>query len=1141
MFMKKLSCGVSTAAILMVAATAVHAQETTGSIRGRVTDVNGVPAANATVTIVHQPTGTSATTVADGNGFFTARGLRVGGPYTVSASGAAGQGVVQLGAINVGDPANADVVVYAAATELEEVVVSGQRFANDFGAGSASNYGADTIQSLPSISRDLKDTARLDPFATIDPSNEDALSFAGVATRLNQLTVDGIRQNDEFGLNNNGYPTQRSPISLDAVQSVNVSAAPFSVINNGFIGGSINAVTKSGTNSFSGSAFYEKSDDSMLGDRYWGYDNRSRINNVPNPAFGYNNRIPYNRVFDEKTWGVTLGGPIVRDTLFFFLSYEKFESQFSLNEGPEDAGFSNPIPRITTDAVDTFRAFTKTRYNYDPGSYVSVAPPVEDEKYLAKFDWNINDQHRLALTFQETQGSSFNGSTSSAFINGGSTTQPRLALETSQWLKDERLTTWNAQLNSQWTDAFSTELRVGYKETETTSLPVGGLSVGQVTVRVASLPGVTAGSGTPEIQFGADNFRHDNYLYSENKNAELIARYNWGAHDFMAGLRTERRDFLNVFVQQSLGQWTFNSWEDFQAGRVSSLSIRGVVDPAGGQVPASFGTARNGAVEFGYDVNSVYAEDTWQTTDDLRLTFGLRYDWFGMDDRPVRNANFATRNGFDNTANLDGRDLLMPRFGFNWTPGDWTVSGGIGRFSAIGTNVQIGNPFGNDGARITAARCTSLPVDGVTDLTKVPAGANCTFTPGDGSVVALDPNFEIPSAWKYNLTVGRDFYLPLIEDFRLQADFLYNQFENALYYTDLLANEIGRAHDGRPVYAQRPLVSVQPLAFDLLLSNLDDGGYSSSVALSAQKNWSEGVLEGLEVRTAYTYTEAEDGNPMTSSQPDSSYVRFASADHNNPVLATSDYEIRHRFSVNAHWARDLFGDNETSINVFAQRRSGLPFSYVFHNSQDRDRLQDNDFGNAIPQSYSGALGTSNQLFYVPKVDPTTGLVTATSDPNIVYSGSNLTSSQVINLADFNAFLQNTGLIKYAGGIAPRNAFRSASVTTVDLRLSQEISVPYMPTGKVKLYMDIENFGNLINEKWGVLEQYPFYRGVGTVVLQCRNATNTASASCGDTGAVYQYSQLQSAGSGPLAGEARRPSAQLPAATWQVKLGARFEF
>ncbi len=1118
----------------MLVASAVYAQETTGAIRGRVLTADGAGVAAATVTITHEPTGTSVTTVSDSSGFYTARGLRVGGPYTISAGGAGGQGSSQLSAIGVADAASADVTVYSGAASLDDVVVTGaRRFANDFGAGSASNYGADTIQSLPSISRDLKDVARLDPFATIDPSNEDALSFAGTNTRLNQLTVDGIRQNDEFGLNGNGYPTQRSPISIDAVQAVNVSVAPFSVINNGFIGGAINAVTKSGTNSLSGSAFYEMSDDSMLGDRYWGYDNRTRVDGATNPGFGFNNLIPYRRIFEETTWGATLGGPIIQDTLFFFLSYEKFESQFSLDEGPTDGGFTTDIPRITPTAIANFRTGTQARYGYDTGSYVDAAPPVNDEKYLAKIDWNINDDHRLAVTYQETTGTSFNGSSTSAFSNGSSVTQPRVGLESTQWVKDERLTTYNAQLNSQWSPNFSTELRYAYKETETDSRPVGGLTVGQVTVNVADLPGVLAGTGTPQIQFGADNFRHDNYLYSESTVFEAIGRYNLNSHDFLFGIRNERRDFLNVFVAQSLGTWAFSSYANFLAGNASSLFIRGAVNPTGGTVPATFGSARSGAVEFGYDLASLYAEDNWQATDDLRISFGLRYDLFSMDDTPTRNANFVSRQGFENTANIDGNDLIMPRLGFNWTPGEWTVSGGIGLFSAIGTNVQIGNPFGNDGARITNAVCAPGSLNGITSLTAPPAG--CTFTPGNGNVVALDPDFETPSAWKYNLTVSRDFSLPFIEDFRLQGDVIYNQFQDALYYTDLRARVIGTAPDGRPVYGRTTTGTIGANEFDLLLTNLDEGGHSVSAAFTAQKSWDEGVFEGLEVRSTYTYTEAEDGNPLTSSQPDSSYVRFASSDHNNPVLATSDYEIRHRFSTNVSWARQLWGDNETSVNLFAQRRSGLPYSFVYHSS--RTGNFDNDFGNAVPQSYSGAFGTSNQLFYVPATDAS-GVVTATSDPRITYTGINLTA--------FNQFLNNTGLIKYAGSIAPRNAFRSAAITTVDVRLSQELPVPFVPTGKVKLYMDIENFGNLINRSWGVTEQYPFYRGVGTVVLACQTPGGVGT-SCATPGAVFNYSQLQTpnATSGlsndALAGEARRPQAILPNSTWQIKIGARFEF
>lgn len=1105
--------------LALSAAGAAYAQETTGAVRGLVTDADGHAIAGATVVVRHVPTGASATVVTNENGVYSARGLRVGGPYAITAAAAQGQAEERISGIGVGDAAEVNVAI-GGSTTVDEVVVAASRVPDQFGAGSSSNISARQIAATPSISRDIKDVARLDPFAmVIDPSNDDAFGFAGMSNRLNQLTVDGMRQNDEFGLNNNGYPTQRSPISMEAIQAVNVSIAPFSVINNGFIGGSVNAVTKSGGNQFSGSLFYENSNDSMIGDHYYGWDNRSSSS-----TFGQRAEVPYQRVFDETVWGASLGGPILKDRLFFFGAYEKFESTFSLDEGPQGAGFSTEIPRITPQAIATFREATKARYGYDPMSYVGAAPPVQDEKWIGKIDWNITDKHRLALTYQETQGTSFNGNTGQITVGGDSLTQPRVGLESSQYTKDERLTTYSGQLNSQWTQDFSTELRVSYKETETTQIPLGGLSVGQVTVNVADLPGVTTGSGTPQIQFGADNFRHDNYLYSENTNAELIARYHLGNHDFLAGARTEKREFLNVFVAQSLGTWTFDSYANFLAGNASRLDLKGAVDPNGGTVPATFGTARNGAVSFGYNLNSAYIEDTYTATEDLRLTGGVRYDWFTMKDRPVFNANFLSREGFPNTGNLDGLSLVMPRLGFDWTPGDWRITGGLGRFSAIGTNVQVGNPFGNDGARITNAVCPAGALNGITDLTKAPAG--CTFTPGSGNVVSLDPAFKIPSAWKYNLSVARDLKLPYLGDLRLQADLVLTEFENALYYRDIRAVQIGTAPDGRPVYGRDPTGVTAGNEWDLLLSNLKDGGESKSAAFSAYKFWDSGLLKGTDVRAVYTYTEATDANPMNSSQPDSSYVRLASADHNHPVLATSDYEVRHRFTVNINWARKFFGDNETAAGMFIQYRSGLPFSYVFHNS--RSGNFDNDFGNAVPQSYSGALGTSNQLFYVPKTD-SNGLVTATSDPRVTYSG--------IDMAQFNAFLQSTGLIRYSGQIAPRNVFRGDAVTTVDLRLSQEIPAPYLPRGKFKAYMDIENLGNLLNDKWGVTEQYPFYRGVGTVVVQCGAG---GAGACAAPGAVYTYSSLQQPSSA-VSGVARRPLAVLPASVWQIKLGVRFDF
>lgn len=1123
MFMKKLSYGVSAAALLLGAASAVHAQETTGTIRGQVVDATGAGVANAAVRVVHTPSGTASNVVTSSDGYYSARGLRAGGPYSITVTSASGQtAAATLGSVSIGDPAAIDIVLGAqvadGATSLEDVIVTGTAAQASY--GSSSNFGEGRIQNLPSISRDLKDVARLDPFAVInDPDNQDSMSFAGTNTRYNQVTVDGIRQSDDFGLNNNGYPTQRSPISLDAVETVQVSVAPFSVINNGFLGGSINAVTKSGTNEFHGSAFYEYSSDEYRGDE---------ANFARGPQAG----VP----FEETTWGVSLGGPILQDRLFFFGSYEKFEGQFNLDEGPAGSGAPIEIGRITEAAINRFREDTQRVYGYDPGSWVNGAPPVNDEKILGKIDWNINDSHRLALTYQRTLGNSFNGSVSSTYAQGNSTsnTNPAIGLESRQYNKSERLDQYTAQLNSDWTQNFSTELRFGYKHTETTQLPLQGLEVGQVQVTVAGagaigandLPGVLPGTGTPSnqaprIQFGADQSRHDNYLDVKTTNVELIGRYSLAEHDFLFGARSEHLDINNVFVASSLGSWQFSSYANYLAGIVQSFSLTGAVDPTGGTVPATLGTARQGAAEFDYRLNSIYAEDTWQANDVLSLQFGARIDWYAMDDMPVRNAAFEARNGFSNQQNLDGKSVFLPRMGFRWdAPYDVDVSGGVGRFSSQGLNVWLSNPFANDGARVVNARCTG-PIQ-VTSLKVAPS--NCTFTPGDGNTNVMDPDLKIPTVWKTNLSVGRDFAFPVIgDDWRLQADLIYQNFENSLIQQDIRAIVIGYAPDGRPVYGRRPVAGGTANEFDMMLTNAGEGGTSFSTALTASKRWYDGWAEGLSFSSTYTYTEAEDRNPLTSSIALSSYTRFASADHNNPELATSDYEIRHRFAVNVGWTRALFGDYESSVNMFAQHRSGLPFSYTFHNARpggNNDKY-DVDFGNSV-SSYSGSQATSNQLLYVPGTD-SAGNVTATSDARVTYAAG-------FDVAAFNELLHKTGLIDYAGGIAPRNGFRTDAVTTVDLRFSQELPAFFPGGAKLKAYLDIENFGNLLNDEWGVLEQYTFYRGVPVVDVNCTGGCANASQ--------YTYSNLQrtTGTTDPI-----RPYGVTNASLWQIKFGLRYSF
>jgi outer membrane receptor for ferrienterochelin and colicin len=1073
------------AALALATVSGAAAQEVTGALHGQITAADGRPVAGGSVVVTHAPTGTSVTAKTNAQGFFSAAGLRPGGPYVVSVTAPGFQPQkAQVPNVGLGGAEEVDLALKPEGS-VAELVVTAKATPKAFEAGPSTDFNATQIDTLPTSTRDLKDIARIDPFASVDASNSDALSFAGINTRFNQLTIDGIRQNDDFGLNNNGYPTQRSPISLEVLQAIQVSVAPYSVLNNGFLGGSINATTKSGTNQFHGSAYGEYTSDALRGDSIRG--------------------LPINSPFEEKTWGVTLGGPIWKDHLFFFGGYEKYDETFSLDEGPTGSGKSTIIPRISVDAVNALRDATKSIYNYDPGSWVDGAPPVSDEKVFAKIDWNITDRHRLFVAYQRTVGNSFNGSATNAFTSGDSVTTPAVGLMTRQYDKNEVLRALSLQENSQWTDRLSTELRLSQKETETTQLPVGaGLDVGTVAVKVADEPGVAAGTGSPEIRFGPDNFRHDNYLDVKTKTAEALARYHAGAHDFTVGGRIEHDDIFNVFVAKSLGDWTFDSYADFLNRTASRFSLTGAVDPNGGTVPATLGTARQGAAAFSYNLYSVYGEDSWQIRPDVNILFGLRYDWFSQQDAPSLNQNFVSRNGFANNANLDGKGILLPRVGFTWKASDRIdVSGGVGRFSSQGLNVWISDPFANDGVRQTNAVCPAGPYTNV-DLKVAPQG--CTFTPGSGDTNALDPDLKIPSVWKASLSGGYDFG----DGLRAQVDLLYAAFRDSLIWKDLRSTQVGTAPDGRPIYGRTTNGVIGANTYDLLLTNAGDGGTSKSVAFTLQKAWTEGVFDGLTLRGSYTYTRATDRNPMTSSIALSSYTRFATADPNNPGAATSDYEVRYRAAVEASWFHRFFGDYRTGVTVFAQRRAGLPFSYTFANTNRTGSSEYDDvFGNVV-SSYSGRQASSNQLFYVPAMSG--DQVTLTSDPKVTYAPG-------FDLAAFNAFLKQSGLVKYAGSIAPRNAFRGHAVTTIDLRISQELPA-FVPHGsRVTAYVDIKNLGNLINDKWGVLDQYDFYRGVPVVQPKIVNGQ-------------YVYSGAVSA---------PKPFVVTAASLWTVKFGLKYSF
>lgn len=1096
MFHRNLAYGASAAAILLATSSAVFAQETTGGIRGQITDASGAPVANAAVVITHAPSGTSVTTATNADGVYNARSLRVGGPYTVNVMTADGQQTAVLPSIGIGAPAVFDITVVSAADEaataVSDIVVRGTRALR---TSPTARLSLEDLETMPSISRDIKDVVRTTPFATVDPTNNDAVSIGGQNTRYNAMLIDGIRQGDDFGLNGNGYPTLRSPISRSVIQAVSVDVAPYGVQYGTFTGGVINSVTKSGGNQFHGEAFWETTGDSLQGDSF----------SYKDFVTGQRQNRTLNGEFEEKTWGATLSGPIIKDRLFFLLNYEKYESTQPVLSGPEGSSAVNQVPGITQADVDQVRNIAKTVYGYDPLDWSANALTVTDEKYFGKLDWNINDQHRAVFSYQQTQGSDLR--LSNTVISGNNVS---VGLLSSAYQIDQNLKTYKAQLFSDWTDTFSTEFAISRKEVENISTGLGGNDFAAMQVHLDSQIGANTGVRR-SIRFGPERSRHANALTVDTMQYRLVGNWDAGfGHRLSGGFEREEQDIFNLFVQFANAEYEFNSVADFAAKQASSV----------GYTNAASNNKNDGAASFSYALNTAFFQDEWAVTPELTITAGLRYDWYTSDDEPKFNQGFYNRFGFSNTKNLDGLNTLQPRFGFNWRAADsLTVYGGFGRFQGGSPNVWVSNSYSNPGNLTGTYQCKTSAtylsqfagafgvcpdaaylsnVDGLNPNQLLKTQVTNSANLGTGNINLIDPTFKIPSIWKTSLGVNKRFDLSRFgmgEDWSVTAEYVHSELQDAVGWVDLsmAKTQNGVAPDGRPVYGPNPVRTGQQV---LMMTNLE-GGKTDQFAIGVNKDWYEGWLEGAGFNLSYTYLDSTDRSPAASSTASSSYGNNALYDPNDPTLATSSYEIEHALKLNLSYARAFFGDYRTRINLYAQRRSGLPFSYTF--------------GTSPATMFGETVTTQRQLLYVPKAD-SSGNVTATSDALVRYGSS-------FNVAAFNDFLKQTGLINYAGEIAPRNAFRSPFVTTVDLSISQELPAFFPGGSKLEGYLVVKNLGNLLNDEWGSIQQIGFPY----------TSNNISATRTGDQ--FYTFTGFTN----------RSPSTFSTESVWQVKVGVRYKF
>jgi hypothetical protein len=976
--------------------TSAMANTTSSGVKGQITGPNGNPAAGTVVTITHVPSGSTKTAVVNNSGIFASKGLRVGGPYKIAIDSNKFEDT-ELNNIFLTLGETYPVEVALEAENIEKIVVTSRIVNRNYGSNSpASSFNLKDLELAPTVNRDLKDVVRIDPRVFIDESSNDAIVCAGGNPRFNSLTVDGARMNDNFGLNGNGYPTTRIPFSFDAIDQVAVELAPFDVQYGGFTSCNINAVTKSGSNELKGSVFVDYTSDSLKGDSLEGDD------------------IPTGN-FTEKRYGFNVGFPLIEDKLFFFAAYEKLEGSQILQYSALDNG------NISQSEIDDIIRISKDVYDYDPGTTIPSIP-VDDEKILVKLDWNINDQHRLNFVYNYNDGFEISQSDASS---------TNLSLSNHFYERGAEFTSYVSSLYSDWTDNFSTEIRVGYSKLDNRQISLDEAS-GFGEFRIERL----GENNDVSVFLGPDDSRQSNELNYDTLSFKIAGTYYLDNHELSFGYEREELDVFNLFVQHSQTETRFNNIADFENGLADDVFFGN----------ASSLNPADAAGEFGYEINTVYFQDKFDLIDyDITITAGLRYDWYKSGDLPTNNPNFEERNGFSNAQNLDGVDLLQPRLGLNWAVDEQLeVRAGVGLYSGGNPNVWISNSYSNDGIRNiqNSLRDTfilgpdavafdgsgrpgfDIPVDLIESVSTGTANSSTNST---------DPDFELPSEWKYSLGLT---YVTESE-YVLTADYLFTDKKDSAIVTDLAAVQTNTAPDGRPIYE-----SSFGRNNDFFLTNVDgEDGETTVVSLGISKEFDN----GLSVTASYAYTNAKDVHPMTSSVAFSNYHQIAVVDPQAPALSTSNYEIPHRFTLNVNYSHEFFSGLSTNFSLLGQVTQTHGYDYNFSRNS----------------SGFGFNDQHRQLLYVP----------TENDSRVVYGANE--DGEAFDIDAFNAFIDSEGLTR--GGTIGRNSLKGRWWTKFDVRVEQELP-GFTADQSASAYFVIENLGNLLNDDWGVLKEGNFLQG-----------------------------------------------------------------
>lgn len=1032
----------------LAAVSPVFAQQTSSTLSGRV-DVAGQPAQGAQVTILHTESGTVSHAVTDAQGRYSARGLRVGGPYTITIESDGQLEVRENVYLSLGEVNTINATLEETRT-LETVQVVGSYEGDVFSPekmGTGTSVSRAQLDALPSIERNIQDYVRMDPRITQTDKGRGEISAGGQNSRFNAIRIDGVSTNDPFGLEANNLPTLRQPVSMDAIEAIRVDLANYDVTITGATGAVIDAVTKSGTNDFSGSVYY------LYRDQDWVRDNADGS--------------PFNGFIDEETYGGTFGGPIVKDTLFFFFNYEKFtRAAPGPSYGPIGSSAAN-IVNITPEQIAEAQQIA-AGWGMDVGTFtVPDGLKTDVEEYALKIDWNISDDHRASVRYSKMEQADANlpgiGSSS-------------LSLNSYWYSHDKEFENIVAQLYSDWTDNFSTELKISQRDYTAIRNPLTDSRMPQIGISMQPGPHPNDPDqppGSPYLNFGTEQFTHINHVETKQNSLFFAGTYYAGDHAIKFGLDWESNDVFNLFGRDLFGSYTFASLDHFRAGEYWNYTSR---RPLPGQSFESI------AADFDYETMGLFLQDSWMVTPNLTINYGLRVDRYMVSDRPMKNDLIEALYGLDNTATMDGKRLTQPRLGFNYnfnTERPTQLRGGIGLFQGASSNVWIGNSFQNAGftPQIYGLNVLDYERDGGTRdemWARYPFNPDPMNQPAPGNaqqmVVALmDSGLKQPSAWKANLAFDHE--LPWW-GVVASVEGLWTNTHTGLHYEILgMGDPTAIGPDGRQIFYCNPAnagggtrcnrnAGIQELRDAGMLpagfENISGWGNDNVIYLrptnkgeSEQYTFSlsKPLTESWAWTVGYTYTDATEVNPLTSSQAHSNWDGRMQLNPNEPIAERANNEIRHRLSGAITWQKAFFGDYKTSVSTFFERRSGRPYSWTYLNDANGDM-------------------ELNDLFYVP------------SGPGDVL----FTGGAAMEQEFFSWLATQEDLSRYSGSVVPRNSSRSSWVTQFDVRISQELP-GFFGDHKSEIWVDILNVGNLIDSDWGRIEEIGFPFGRRTAYMR----------------------------------------------------------